>query len=68
MFSSCQPIPQGPFPLGSFPAIPPQACSVAWGCYVTLIYIQATRPFYSIHAFLFTYWKQSKKLGTIIKK
>jgi len=24
----------GPFPSGSFPAIPPQACRVAWGCCV----------------------------------
>ena len=30
--AGCRPTPQGPFPLDCFPATPPQACSVAWGC------------------------------------
>jgi len=30
--AGCPPTPPGPFLLGSFPATPPQTCSVAWGC------------------------------------
>ena len=30
--AGCQPTAPGLFPLGSFPATLPQACSIAWGC------------------------------------
>ena len=32
LLASCRPTPPGLFPTGSFPATPPQAGSVAWGC------------------------------------